>query len=99
MTSDWKARLAVMRVASVASGGFIAAARNPVPASYVRDNAALGSVSLAIDLGKTMLAAADGGGAAVVDAVVQQLDGELLGTGTSVRLSLRHAAASTTPAS
>ncbi len=81
----------VMRAASVASGGFIAAARNPVTARYVRENAALGAVSLAIALGQAMLAAEPQGGQAVLDTVVNTLDGEILGMGviTEVKLETR----------
>ncbi len=81
----------VLRAASVASGGFIAAARNPVRAAYVRQHAAVGSVSLAIDLGQAMLAAEPHGGAAVIDAIINKLDGELLGSGiiSDVQLETR----------
>lgn len=71
----------VMRTASVASGGFIAAARNPLPVAYVREHAALGAVSLAIALGNAMQAAQPQGGQAVIDAIVQHLGGTILGRG------------------
>lgn len=61
----------VLRDISVRTGGFIAAARNPVELSWVADHAALGSVSLALDLGKAMEAAAESSSAtARGDAVV-----------------------------
>jgi hypothetical protein len=78
----------VMRAASVASGGFIAAARNPIPAAYVQEHAALGAVSLAINLGHAMLAAEAAGGQAVIAAIVQTLNGVILGTGTIRDLQL-----------
>ena len=71
----------ILREASVQSGGFIASARNPIPASYVRRHAALGAVSLAIGLGEAMIAAEPEGGAAVVDAITRTLKGRILGTG------------------
>src|SRR5437868_9797463 len=71
----------ILREASVQSGGFIASARNPIPASYVRQHAALGAVSLAISLGEAMIAAEPEGGAAVVDAITRTLKGRILGTG------------------
>jgi uncharacterized protein len=71
----------ILRAASIQSGGFIASARNPIPASYVRKNAALGAVSLAIRLGEAMSAAEGSGGAAVIEAITGTLKGRVLGTG------------------
>jgi uncharacterized protein len=71
----------VLRAASVQSGGFIASARNPIPASYVRENAALGAISLAIRLGQAMIAAEARGGGAVIEAITGTLKGRILGTG------------------
>jgi uncharacterized protein len=71
----------VLRAASIQSGGFIASARNPIAASYVRQHAALGAISIAIDLGKAMIAAEPAGGAAVIAAVAASLRGQILGTG------------------
>src|SRR5580692_2351138 len=45
----------VLRTAADMSGGFIASCRNPVPASYVRKNAALGGISIALALGQAIL--------------------------------------------
>ena len=70
----------VLRTAADMSGGFIASCRNPVSAAYVRDNAALGGISLALSLGEAILAAEGGGGRAVVDAIVKTTDGALLAT-------------------
>ena len=47
----------VLRTASVESGGFISAARNPLPASFVAAHAAVGAISFALDLGDALLAA------------------------------------------
>ncbi|WEK51363.1 MAG: DUF917 family protein [Candidatus Kaistia colombiensis] len=47
----------ILRTASDMSGGFIASARNPVRASYVRKNAALGGISMALSLGEAIVAA------------------------------------------
>ena len=43
----------ILRKAADMSGGFIASCRNPVRASYVRKNAALGGISKAGELGST----------------------------------------------
>lgn len=70
----------VLRDISVRTGGFIASARNPVELSWVRGHAALGAISLALDLGAAM-EAAEGRGAAVVDAVCGQIGARVLGRG------------------
>lgn len=74
----------VLRDVSVRSGGFIAAARNPVELSWVREHAALGAISLALDLGAAMRAAGAGtagAGASVVESVVGVLGGRVLDSG------------------
>ncbi len=59
----------ILRTASDQSGGFIASCRAPVTAAYVKKNAALGGISLALRLGEAILAAQGRGGAAVIDAI------------------------------
>lgn len=74
----------VLRDVSVRSGGFIAAARNPVELGWVKKHAALGVISLALDLGKAMEesgAGQDGQGEAVIKTVVDFLDGEVIDEG------------------
>jgi DUF917 family protein len=68
----------VLRTASDQSGGFIASCRNPLRASYVRDNAALGGISLALKLGEAIIAADGRGGHAVIDAIVSTTGGTIL---------------------
>ena len=64
------------------SGGFIASCRNPLRAKYVRDNAALGGISLALALGEAIIAAEKKGGSAVIDAIVKATGGTILARGT-----------------
>jgi DUF917 family protein len=71
----------VLRAASVQSGGFISAARNPVRASYVAEHAAVGAITFALELGEAMLAAEARGPEAVLDAITQQLGGEIIARG------------------
>ena len=47
----------ILRKAADMSGGFIASCRNPVRASYVKQNAALGGISRALALGEAILGA------------------------------------------
>ncbi|SOC40368.1 hypothetical protein SAMN05892877_107177 [Rhizobium subbaraonis] len=72
----------VLRTAADQSGGFIASCRNPLRASYVRANAALGGISLALALGEAILAAEARGASAVIDAIVRTTGGSILAEGT-----------------
>lgn len=78
----------VLRTAADQSGGFIASARNPLRARYVRDNAALGGISLALALGEAIIAAEARGGSAVIDAIVRTTGGSILAKGTVSRKDL-----------
>lgn len=71
----------VLRTAADQSGGFIASCRNPLRASYVKQNAALGGISLALKLGEAIIAAEKKGGAAVIDAIVKTTGGTILAKG------------------
>ncbi|MHB1569286.1 MAG: DUF917 domain-containing protein [Solirubrobacteraceae bacterium] len=71
----------VLRTASDQSGGFIACARNPLPASFVAQHAAVGAISFALDLGEAILAAEPAGAEAVIAATVEHLDGRILARG------------------
>jgi len=76
----------VLRDISVRTGGFIAAARNPVELSWVREHAALGAISLALQLGQEMEqagegAAAAGRGEAVTAAVCKRISGAVIERG------------------
>ncbi|WP_375449605.1 DUF917 domain-containing protein [uncultured Devosia sp.] len=72
----------ILRTAADQSGGFIASCRNPVRASYVRDNAALGGISLALALGEAIIAAEGKGPGAVIDAIVKTTGGAIVARGT-----------------
>jgi DUF917 family protein len=71
----------ILRTAADMSGGFIASCRNPVRASYVRDNAALGGISLAIRLGEAIIAAESRGPGAIMDAICQDTGGSIIAQG------------------
>ena len=78
----------ILRTASDMSGGFIASCRNPVRAKYVRRNAALGGISLALELGEAIIAAEAKGGSAVIDAIVKTTGGTILAKGTVTQKDL-----------
>jgi uncharacterized protein len=71
----------ILRTASDMSGGFIASCRNPLRASYVRHNAALGGISLALKLGEAIIEADAKGGHAIIDAIVKTTGGSIIGEG------------------
>ena len=68
----------ILRAAADQSGGFIASCRNPLRASYVRKNAALGGISLALKLGEAILEGEKRGGHAIIDAIVKTTGGTIL---------------------
>src|ERR1700674_2367680 len=71
----------ILRDVSVRVGGFIAAARNPVEAAWVKKHAAIGAISYALDLGRAMQSAAPGGGEAIIGAACAQTGGTVLARG------------------
>jgi DUF917 family protein len=70
----------VLRDVCVRAGGFIAAARHPVEAAFVREHAALGAVSYALSLGGAMRRAGRGA-EAVIDAVAAATGGRVIARG------------------
>jgi uncharacterized protein len=79
----------VLRTAADMSGGFISCARNPLPASFVRDHAAVGAISFALSLGESILAAESDGPEAMIEATVEHLGGRILARGTVASKTLR----------
>ncbi|AGT10882.1 DUF917 domain-containing protein [Paracoccus aminophilus] len=75
----------ILRTASDMSGGFIASCRNPLRASYVRQNAALGGISMALALGEAIIQAEKSGGHAVIDAICKTTGGHILAEGVITR--------------
>jgi DUF917 family protein len=70
-----------LRTAADQAGGFIASARNPLRASYIRTHAALGGISLALKLGEAIIDAERRGGAAVIDAICKTTGGHMIAQG------------------
>ncbi len=81
----------ILRKAADMSGGFIASCRNPVRASYVKKNAALGGISRALDLGHAIMTAEGKGGRAVIDAICVTTSGTILGEGAVTRKAVSYA--------
>jgi DUF917 family protein len=80
----------ILRRAADMAGGFIASCRNPVRATYVKEHAALGGISIALALGEVILAAEPKGGAAVIDAICRQMQGEVIGQGKVSRKAVHY---------
>ncbi|WP_138753808.1 DUF917 domain-containing protein [Paenibacillus sinopodophylli] len=83
----------ILRTAADQAGGFIASARHPLPASYIKQHAALGGISIAIALGKAIIAAQPQGGRAVIDTIVTQTNGSILGEGVVTRREVYYSGA------
>jgi hypothetical protein len=78
----------VIRAAAVQAGGVVAVARNPVLVSELRERAAVGGLSFALELGRRVLdARADGGAHAAVTAAAGHLGGEEVAEGTVVSVT------------
>lgn len=82
----------VLRTASDMSGGFIASCRNPIRASYVREHAALGGISMALDLGERIIAAEARGGSAVINAICDNLKGSIIASGKVTKKAVAYTA-------
>jgi uncharacterized protein len=78
----------VLRTAADQAGGFITSCRNPVRAKYVRRHAALGGISMALDLGEAIIEAEKRGGSAVIDAIVRTTGGSILIKGPVIKREL-----------
>lgn len=83
----------ILRTASDMSGGFIASARHPIPASYIKEHAAIGGISLALDLGKAMIAAEADGPEAIMDTVCNKTKGRILGRGKVLKKNVNYSGA------
>ncbi|QWU17607.1 hypothetical protein SAMN04487895_12643 [Paenibacillus sophorae] len=83
----------ILRTASDMAGGFIAAARHPLPAKYIKEHAALGGISIAIELGRAILAAEPDGPEAVLDTIVSHTKGKIVGKGTVTKKNVHYSGA------
>jgi uncharacterized protein len=80
----------ILRKAADMSGGFIASCRNPVRASYVKQHAALGGISRALELGRAIMAAEAKGARAIIEAICATTSGTILGAGTVTRKAVTY---------
>ena len=71
----------VLRTAAEQSGGFISCARNPLPASFVAEHAAVGAISFALALGEAILAVENEGPRRMIEVTAEHLGGALIAEG------------------
>ncbi|NQX59696.1 DUF917 domain-containing protein [Paenibacillus qinlingensis] len=83
----------ILRTAADQAGGFIASARHPLPASYIKKHAAIGGISIAIELGKAIIAAQPKGADHVIDTIVGKTKGTILGKGIVVKRNVHYSGA------
>ncbi|EXI61254.1 hypothetical protein MHD_11050 [Mannheimia granulomatis] len=80
----------ILRKASDMSGGFIASCRNPIRASYVRQNAALGGISQALSLGEAIVQAERKGGSKIIEAICTHTGGSIIASGKVKKNTLQY---------
>lgn len=80
----------ILRVASDESGGFIACARHPLSAKFIKENAALGGISRAIELGNAILQAEKNNPSTVIDTICQTTKGRIIGKGTVLKKDIHY---------
>ncbi|MCC0784182.1 DUF917 family protein [Clostridioides sp. ES-S-0108-01] len=78
----------IVRQCAVAAEGLVAVARNPVKASIVKENAAIGGISHAIDLGRVFYLGLAISKDEAINKVVEFLDGEIVSEGVIEVLEL-----------
>ncbi len=79
----------VLRTAADQSGGFISCARNPLPASFVADHAAVGAISFALSLGESILAVQPRGPGRMIEVTADHLNGAIVARGAVHKKLLR----------
>lgn len=80
----------ILRIASDLSGGFIAAARNPLTAAYLKKHAVAGGLSRAIDLGHEIIRHKNQAPSAVIQAIADFTQGEILAEGRVVAKDIHY---------
>jgi DUF917 family protein len=78
----------IIRRASVEAGGTVIVARDPLRVSFLKERAALGAISQAIDLGKVYFDSRERGADYCVRSICEHLGGTVIGRGVVENLSL-----------
>ncbi|WP_336787225.1 DUF917 domain-containing protein [Paenibacillus sp. MMO-177] len=83
----------ILRTASDMAGGFIASARHPLPAKHIKEHAAIGGISIAIELGKAIIAAEPEGAENVIKTICAHTGGNLIARGRIASKNVRYSGA------
>jgi DUF917 family protein len=67
----------LVRQAAVQADGFVAVVRDPLPVSYLKENAAPGATTQAMNIGHAMINAMDKGASAVISAILESTGGRI----------------------
>jgi DUF917 family protein len=78
----------LVREASVQAGGMVAVSRDPISAAYLREHAAPGATSQAIELGDAILKARPQGAETIINSIVTVLGGRIVCQGKVMDLRL-----------
>ena len=78
----------MIRKAAVEAGGVVAVMRDPVTATYLKENAAVGAMQHAMKIGREMMAVRDQGADAIIKAIVESLPGEVVCRGRIESLNI-----------
>lgn len=83
----------ILRTAADLAGGFIAAARHPIPAGYIKQHAAIGGISKALDLGEAILEVESLGAETIIETICAKTNGVVIGRGKvqSINVNYRNA--------
>lgn len=77
----------IVRKASVEAGGTVVVARDPLKASFVKERAAVGGITQALELGEVYMSTKEKGAEYCVKSVCEKLGGKILGCGVIDSLS------------
>lgn len=82
----------LVRHAAIEAGGVVANARMPLSVAYLRDHAAMGAITFAIELGMVVIEAQSGGADAIVQALGERVGAHEIGHGRvrEIKLEARH---------
>ncbi|WP_028563210.1 DUF917 domain-containing protein [Paenibacillus pinihumi] len=83
----------ILRTASDMAGGFIAAARHPLPAKYIREHAAVGGISIALELGRAIIEAEPQGAEHVMETICKKTGGTFIGKGKVTKKDVHYSGA------
>jgi uncharacterized protein len=79
----------IIRQTAVSAGGLVGVARNPITVKYARENAAIGGISQAIEVGRIMCEAKEKGYKYMIEKVLEFLGGNVITEGNIQKVELK----------